>query len=86
MEVRVVKVQEDAMKSGSHERAIVMRRDNEELFITIAILQYQIGYLLVPVNSADSTEFTGTFTIPYLDNEYTNQTCSLLNILFRISH
>ena len=24
------------------------------------------GYLPVPVNSADSTEFTGTFTIPHL--------------------
>ena len=43
------------------------------------------GYLPAPVNSADSTEFTGTFTIPHLDNEYTNQTRSLHNILFRIS-
>ena len=43
------------------------------------------GYLPVPVNSADSTEFTGTFTIPYLDNESTNQTRSLLNLLFGVS-
>ena len=28
------------------------------------------------MNSPDSGEFTGTFTIPYLDNEYTNQTYS----------
>ena len=40
------------------------------------------GYLPVPVNSADSTDFTGTFTIPYLNNEYTNQTRSLVNLLF----
>ena len=37
------------------------------------------GYL--PVNSADSIEFTGTFTIPLLDNEYTNQARSL-HIIF----
>ena len=43
------------------------------------------GYLPVPVNSADSTEFTGTFTIPYLNNESTNQTRSLLNLLFGVS-
>ena len=29
------------------------------------------------MNSVDSGEFTGTFTIPYLDNKYTNQTHSL---------
>ena len=43
-----------------------------------------IRYLPAPVNSVESAEFTGTFTIPYLNNEYTNQTRSLLNILFRI--
>ena len=53
-------------------------------FLTIVALKAS-GYLLAAVNSADSTEFTGTFTIPHLDNEYTNQTHSLCNILFRIS-
>ena len=41
------------------------------------------GYLLVPVNSPDSGEFTGTFTIPYLNNEYTNQTHSLHNCILQ---
>ena len=41
----------------------------------VKFMPYSIRYLPVPVNSAD-------FTIPYLDNEYTNQTHSLLNLLF----
>ena len=35
------------------------------------------------MNSVDSGEFTGTFTIPYLDNEYTNQTHSLHNCILQ---
>ena len=35
------------------------------------------------MNSPDSGEFTGTFTIPYLDNEYTNQTYSLHNCILQ---
>ena len=37
----------------------------------------------MPVNSVDSSEFTGTFTIPYLNNEYTNQTRSLHNCILQ---
>ena len=65
---------------------IIKRRICVENVPGVELLGLINGYLPVPVNSVDSTEFTGTFTIPYLNNEYTNQTHSLLNMLFQISH
>ena len=51
------------------------------LFIAIEQTEYYNRYYTAPVNSADSGDFTGNFTIPYQDKEYTNQT-GFFTVLF----
>ena len=48
---------------------------------TIAVAQSKVSGS-VAVNSADSGDFTGNFTIPYQDKECTNQTGFFTVVLF----